>query len=144
MRVPAQLLISLLLGFSVLAWAKTESVQTGRYTNTDLGPTLEQRDPLAATLTVILPQELTTVGDGLNYVLQHSGYRIQSLELAPNAAPLYGLPLPDVHRHLGPMSLRDALTVLAGPAYTLQLDRAERTVTFSPTALGQGSKHHGH
>ena len=43
---------------------------------------------------------------------------------------LYTLPLPAAHLHLGPMSLRDALLTLAGPAWELHADDRTRQVCF--------------
>ena len=43
---------------------------------------------------------------------------------------LYALPLPAVHLHLGPMTLRDALLTLAGPAWELHADDRARQICF--------------
>jgi hypothetical protein len=43
---------------------------------------------------------------------------------------LYALPLPVAHLHLGPMSLRDALLTLAGPAWELHANDRTRQVCF--------------
>jgi type IV pili sensor histidine kinase/response regulator len=43
---------------------------------------------------------------------------------------LYALPLPAAHRHLGPMTLRDALLTLAGPAWELHADDRARQICF--------------
>jgi hypothetical protein len=43
---------------------------------------------------------------------------------------LYALPLPAAHLHLGPMTLRDALLTLAGPAWELHADDRARQICF--------------
>ncbi|HHW2894027.1 TPA: integrating conjugative element protein pill, pfgi-1, partial [Pseudomonas aeruginosa] len=43
---------------------------------------------------------------------------------------LYSLPLPLAHQRLGPMTLRDALLTLAGPAWALHADDQTRQICF--------------
>ena len=69
-----------------------------------------------------------TVGDGLRHVLKRSGYGL--CQTAHAVIELYALPLPAVHLHLGPMTLRDALLTLAGPAWELHADDRARQVCF--------------
>ena len=47
---------------------------------------------------------------------------------------LFALPLPEVHRQLGPMSLQQALETLAGPAFQLVEDPVHRLVAFERCA----------
>jgi len=64
----------------------------------------------------------------LQYVLQRSGY-----SLCPDAAAvkvLFTRPLPAAHYRLGPIPLRRALQVLAGPAWQLKTDEVGRSVCF--------------
>jgi len=69
-----------------------------------------------------------TVGDGLQHVLQRSGYALcDDLQVAI----LYEKPLPAAHLQLGPMFLHDALLTLAGPAWKLQVDDQARQVCFT-------------
>ena len=136
------------IGLSVAlpGWgAPPDTVQTGRYTIVAVGPEPAQADPLAALLTATLPQDIATVGDALVYLLQHSGYRLQTVDAAPAALALYALPLPAVHRRWGPIPLREALSVLAGEAYTLTIDRMSRTVSFTPREPSPPRRpRHGH
>jgi type IV pili sensor histidine kinase/response regulator len=48
---------------------------------------------------------------------------------------LFELPLPAVHRSLGPLILRHALEVLGGPAYELAADPAGRLVSFERVSI---------
>ncbi|RDS87414.1 PilL N-terminal domain-containing protein [Pseudomonas fluorescens] len=101
----------------------------GRYTLASTEPTTEQRDLLAQIIEVSIPSSLSpSVQDALQYVLLRSGY-----SLCPDTASvkvLFTLPLPATHYRLGPISLRNALQVLAGPAWQLTTDEVSRSVCF--------------
>ena len=100
----------------------------GRYTLIELGPTPPQRDLMQQVVDVSMPATLdTNVGDALRYVLLHSGYRLCR---ADNTTPLVTLPLPAADLHLGPMTLREALLVLADPAWEMSVDETTRSVCF--------------
>jgi conjugative transfer region protein (TIGR03748 family) len=100
----------------------------GRYTLIELVPEPAQRDLMQQVVEVTIPQQLDThVGDAMRHVLRHSGYRLCE---TGEAASLYVLPLPAAHLRLGPLTLRDALLVLAGPAWELAVDDAARQVCF--------------
>lgn len=101
----------------------------GRYTQVSTEPTTEQRDLLAQIIDVSIPSNLNpSVQEAMYYVLQRSGY-----SLCPAAEPvkiLFTRPLPAAHYRLGPISLRSALQVLAGPAWQLTIDEVSRSVCF--------------
>ncbi|WP_434701840.1 PilL N-terminal domain-containing protein [Pseudomonas sp. D1-36] len=101
----------------------------GRYTLVSTEPTTEQRDLLAQIIDVSIPSHLnSSVQEAMHYVLQRSGY-----SLCPAAEPvkiLFTRPLPAAHYRLGPISLRNALQVLAGPAWQLTTDEVSRSVCF--------------
>ncbi|MFG0828962.1 PilL N-terminal domain-containing protein [Pseudomonas sp. CJQ_7] len=104
-------------------------VRYGRYTLVELAPTAAQRDLLLQTIDVSMPEDArATVGDGMRHVLKRSGYGL--CQTAHAVIDLYGLPLPAAHLHLGPMTLRDALLTLAGPAWELHADDRARQVCF--------------
>lgn len=99
-----------------------------RYSLIELVPEAAQRDLMQQVVEVTIPQQLDThVGDAMRHVLRRSGYRLCETE---EAASLYALPLPAAHLRLGPLILRDALLVLAGPAWELAVDDAVRQVCF--------------
>ena len=79
-----------------------------------------------------------TVGDGLRHVLKRSGYQL--CETAHAVIELYALPLPAAHLHLGPMTLRDALLTLAGPAWELHTDDRMRQVCFERPGDSPGAE----
>ena len=117
-------------------------VRYGRYTLVELAPTAAQRDLLLQTIDVSMPEDArATVGDGLRHVLKRSGYQL--CEMAHAVTELYALPLPAAHLHLGPMTLRDALLTLAGPAWELHADDRARQICFEQPG-GSATAEHAH
>jgi type IV pili sensor histidine kinase/response regulator len=105
-------------------------VRYERYTLVEVRPDAAQQDLLEQIIDISLPRAVeTTVGDALRIVLQRTGYRLCETDTA--ARVLYALPLPAVHLELGPLTLREALRTLAGPAWTLDVDTAARRVCFA-------------
>ena len=101
----------------------------GRYTLVELVPEPAQRDLTQQVIEVSIPPTFdANVGDALRHVLLRTGYRLCD---TTEAAALYALPLPAAHLRLGPLSLRDALLALAGPAWELSVDDASRAVCFT-------------
>ncbi|MNI10707.1 hypothetical protein D3C73_638280 [compost metagenome] len=105
-------------------------VRQDRYTLVNTQPTLEQRQPLYQLINVqIAPALHANVGEALRHVLQRSGY-----SLCPDSAAvdrLFSRPLPAVHHQLGPISLLDALTIIGGPAWRINIDPVDRTVCYA-------------
>ena len=110
-----------------------EPVSLSRYAYLAPGSTHAQRHPLRVTLAEArFPQEIATVGDALEHLLQRSGYRLDR-ERSPWARSiLLPQPLPEVHRELGPIHLSEALGVLAGEAWKLSVNPLYRTLTIRP------------
>jgi conjugative transfer region protein (TIGR03748 family) len=107
------------------------AVRHGRYTLVEVGPNDAQRDLLRQIIDIRLPTAApVTVGDALHIVLLQSGYRL--CEEMDETHALYGLPVPAVHHQLGPVTLRDALEVLAGRGWQLEVDDHTRQVCFQP------------
>ena len=101
----------------------------GRYTLVSTEPTTEQRDLLAQIIDVSIPSSLSpSVQEALHYVLQRSGYSL--CPVTASVKVLFTRPLPAAHYRLGPISLRSALQVLAGPAWQLTTDEVGRSVCF--------------
>lgn len=114
-------------------------VRYGRYTLVELAPMAAQRDLLLQTIDVSMPEDArATVGDGLRHVLKRSGYGLCQTTHA--VIELYALPLPAAHLHLGPMTLRDALLTLAGPAWELHADDRARQICFERPDDGTGAE----
>jgi len=106
-------------------------VRYGRYTLVELVPEQGQRDLLAQVIDVTIPlsqgMNEATVGEAIRYVLLRSGYQLRDIS---SSSTLDKLPLPLAHTHLGPIQLRDALLVLAGPAWELKIDEMTRQIWF--------------
>ena len=114
---------------------QANDLQVGRYSLMTATPTEAQAALLVATVTVRFPERIQTVGEAVPYLLQRSGYRLATAEsIGPDTAALFALPLPAVHRNLGPMTLRDALEILAGSAFHLVQDPVHRLITFERCA----------
>jgi conjugative transfer region protein (TIGR03748 family) len=112
-------------------------VQTGRYSYVKAGPQPQDLDPLQTIVDVRLPSTLSTVGEAADYLLKRSGYCLMEPRPGDRAANhLLERPIPEIHRHLGPMTLQDALLVLAGKAYRLAIDPAYREVGYQAQAGG--------
>ena len=109
----------------------------GRYMLVSTEPITEQRDLLAQIIEVNIPSSLNpSVQEAMHYVLQRSGYA-----LCPDRASvkvLFTRPLPAAHYQLGPISLRRALQVLAGPAWQLTTDDVSRSVCFEQQKTDTG------
>ena len=124
-------------GLAVLAAARApaDEIQVGRYSALRAAPTPAQSHLLATLVSVRFPVSVTTVGEAVQHLLVRSGYRLSD-ELAadPARADLFRLPLPAVHRALGPMSLQAALETLAGPAFRLVEDPVHRLLSFERCA----------
>jgi type IV pili sensor histidine kinase/response regulator len=112
-------------------------VRYGRYTLVELVPEPAQGDLLQQVIDISIPSApQTTVGDALRYVLLRSGYQLCD---TTDTTSLYALPLPAAHAHLGPLTVRDALLVLAGPAWQLSVDDRNRQVCFRPQGASAAS-----
>ncbi|RQM36394.1 PFGI-1 class ICE element type IV pilus protein PilL2 [Erwinia psidii] len=112
-------------------YARTpEVVRYDRYLLVSTDPMAVQRDPLSQIIDIRIPSSLhPTVADALRYTLKQSGYSLCAT--GPANGVLYRQPLPAVQYQLGPMRLRTALQVMAGPAWQLEVDDVQRVVCHS-------------
>ncbi|WP_460103502.1 PFGI-1 class ICE element type IV pilus protein PilL2 [Pseudomonas sp. H1_D04] len=109
----------------------------GRYTLVSTEPTTEQSDLFAQIIEVNIPSSLNpSVQDALQYVLLRSGYTL--CPVTASVKVLFTRPLPAAHYRLGPIPLRRALQVLAGPAWQLKTDEVGRSVCFEQQKTGAG------
>ena len=93
--------------------------------------TPEQAHPLSVVVTVDFTDQVHTVGEAVRHLLMRSGYRLADAEVSDPALPiLLNQPLPLVHRHLGPITIDNALVTLAGDAWDLVIDPVNRLVSF--------------
>jgi len=106
-------------------------LQTDRYSYISARPAPDQINPLLTVIDVRIPRDILTVEQAAEYLLQRSGYHVNSTE-ANNASAhvLLVQVIPEVHRHLGPMTLQDALITLGGQAFRLLVDPVNRMVAY--------------
>ena len=122
---------------------QANDIQVGRYSLFAATPTEEQADPLQATITVQFPDSVRTVDKAVRHLLQQSGYRLAEPEATgPESAYLMALALPAVQRSLGPMTLRQALDTLAGPAFRLVEDPVHRLIAFERCVMEWQAANH--
>ena len=112
--------------------AQPSELRLSRYTTAAASPDAAQLDPLESVVQLSLPRaNVQTVGDAIAYLLLRTGYRLAAPETADaQTRAVLAMPLPEVHRRLGPYSARTALTVLLGRPYVLSVDPMLRTVSY--------------
>jgi len=117
------------------AVADSKPMQVGRYSIVAPVARASQADPLQTLLAIRFPKpHITTVGDAMQYLLRHSGYRLADFKAAdPAMARLLNHRLPKIHRQLGPMPVQTMLSTLPGSAYQIVVDPADRLVAFDLT-----------
>ncbi|SHN12595.1 type IV pili sensor histidine kinase and response regulator [Pseudomonas asturiensis] len=111
--------------------SREPTVRYGRYALVNTAPELEQRDLMAQIIDVSIPANMhPSVQDAMHYVVSRSGYT-----LCPPSTEhvniLFTRPLPAAQYKLGPMSLRNTLQVLAGPAWQVKVNEVTRGVCFA-------------
>ena len=107
--------------------AEDNLLRTDRYTLQQLAASPTQTDPLSTIVQTEYPAQIETVGDAVDYLLLRSGYAHIRSEEAESALEL---PLPRIHRRMGPIDLRTALTTLLGPNWELKENRTLRLIWF--------------
>ena len=121
--------------------ANAAEVTVARYSTVQPAPSLAQRDPLAAPVVSVLPASVTRIGEAVEILLGPSGYRLASPFAAEaERAELLNLPLPESQRTLGPLPLRTALAILAGPAFRLVEDPVHRLISFERCDQAMGAR----
>jgi len=113
------------------AGSNRDLIQTDRYSAVEPEPTRGQEAPLQTVVAIKYPRLIATVGQAISYTLKRSGYRLApQYAHDPNLKILMKLPLPDVHRQLGPMTVKQVLITLAGSAFMLVTDPVHRYISF--------------
>ncbi|MDZ7753291.1 MAG: pili assembly chaperone [Gammaproteobacteria bacterium] len=121
--------------------AAARDLRVGRYSTIQPVPTRVQQDPLAAPVVSVLPASVTQIGAAVETLLESSGYRLSSSMAADaDRAELLDLPLPEAHRALGPLPLRTALRIVAGPAFMLVEDPVHRLISFERCDQASGKR----
>ncbi len=111
--------------------SSTDAYKVGRYSSISTEPTPAQLDLLSVIIELDFPRSIYTVGSAMKVMLLNSGYRLAEPNASdPNLKILLGSPLPNVHRSLGPITLRTALNTLAGTSWDLIVDPVHRLISF--------------
>lgn len=109
---------------------KEPVVRYGRYTLVSTLPDSGQRDLMAQIIDISIPANMhPNVRDAMQYVVDRSGYTLCSADTG-HVNILYTRPLPAAQYKLGPMTLRNTLQVLAGPAWQVKVDEVNRQVCY--------------
>lgn len=120
-----------LLSVALSAAALSEPmIQTGRYTAVATGPTEAEREPLKLIVAMQFADDVTTVGAALRAALADTGYTVAEVFLVEHVRALLERPLPAVQRRLSPMSVREVLETLVGPAFRVVVGPIGRTVAI--------------
>jgi type IV pili sensor histidine kinase/response regulator len=115
-----------------------ELAQTGRYTTVATWPTEAQKYPLSEIVIVRFPETVMTVGDAMRNLLSRTGYGLSdSVYANVEVVGLFGRPLPEIQRALGPIAISLALETLAGPAFRMNIDPVHRLIEFELDPEGQ-------
>jgi type IV pili sensor histidine kinase/response regulator len=110
---------------------RVEALQTGRYSYIKNIPPVDQLNPLKVVIKTQIPQSVDTVGETVEFLLARSGYVLADESImSEEAKSLLSLPLPQVHRKIGPMTLDRALHTLSGSAFELIVDPVHRKITY--------------
>ena len=111
--------------------ADTSDTVLGRYLTTATEPLPAQTDLLSQSFDVHFPRDIVTVGSAIKYLLNNSGYQIVDTHtLDPASIQMLLLPLPDIDRDLGPMTLLQGLQTLAGQTFQVVVDPVHRLIAF--------------
>lgn len=115
----------------ILTVSAADEIQVGRYSTMKTLPTEAQQNIYSTVLNVHFDSSITTVGEAMRFLLKDQGIRLAVPRSYENQVhTLIALPLPQIHRQLGPISLRHALETLAGPVWRLVQDPIHRLVSF--------------
>jgi len=108
----------------------TDYVQTSRYVERDVSPKSQLVDPLKVVIDFSFPQGLNTVGEAIHLLISPSGYKLDLKEL-DIAYLLFELPLPEIHKHLGPVRFKEAVSILSGKGFIPNFDETLRRISFT-------------
>ena len=115
---------------SVSSSSTVEPLRVARYSTLAPMATTEQQNPLAVIISLHFPQQIHNVSEAIDVLLQRSGYRVDKTISEPAWVVLDDLPLPAVHRDLGPITLDQALRTLAGNEFAMRVNHLKRKVAF--------------
>jgi FimV-like protein len=101
-----------------------------RYLSIQLGPEHTQTDLLQSIVEIDVPEKITTVGESLNFLLRPYGFTLDENPETDEHYLLLILALPEPHRHLASMTLKDALITLGGKSFRPLINPVKRSVRY--------------
>ena len=107
-----------------------------RYLTVQVGPEDAQTDLLKSIIDIQVPEQITTVGGALDYLLRPYGFQLDvshEVDEQPEVDEQYlllVLTLPEPHRKLESMTLMDALTTLGGKSFRPLINPVRRSVRY--------------
>lgn len=118
-----------------------EVVHTARYTLTAIAPPETLQYPLRQITSHSIPapkkgRKTPARSDALKLWLSGTGYNL-CLPVTDDMRRLFTSPLPDSQLAMGPLRTETALQIIAGPAWTINVDEITRTVCFAPAPFTQ-------
>lgn len=118
-----------ILGITTSSYA--DNIRVGRYLSVADSPQADQQQLLQQQIQVKFPQNILTIEQAMQFILQFSGYRLEKTSsMSVLVQSMLKQKLPEVDRNFGPMTLQDALTTLAGDTFYLLIDPVHRLVAF--------------
>ena len=122
----------------VACWLSTTAIAsqssvilTGRYQAVANAPTSPQARLLKQRKQIHFGSDVVKIGDAINHWLQFSGYHcVPKLLMSLPVQQLLMLPLPEIDRDFGPMSLLQGLQALVGSICHILIDPVHRLVSF--------------
>ena len=107
------------------------TVFESRYMVVQPGPTESQQNLFQTIADIQVPPYITTIGDAIDHILAPFGFQmLDGAAASKEQSLLVVLPLPNVHRVFGPISLKAALTTMGGEAFDLVVNPVLRTVSY--------------
>jgi type IV pili sensor histidine kinase/response regulator len=125
-----KLLAILVFVFCASGVNANEYVDSSRYVEVDISPERQEIDPLRVIIDFSFPQGIETVGEAIYLLIEPSGYR---LDIKENDIVylLFEMPLPQIHKHLGPVRFNEAVAILSGKGFTPNFDETLRLISFT-------------
>lgn len=110
---------------------RSSEMRVGRYSTARLSSTPDQEDLLQVIIETKIPNNIQTVGGAIQFLLQRSGYQLADpSKQGVNVNQLFKMKLPFSHRKIGPITLKNALLLIAGEAYWMKVDPVHRLIAF--------------
>ena len=129
-----KIIISLLWVASIgVSASDFKTIDTDRYTEVVLKPTVEQVNPLKDVVQIRFPVQVSSVYDAIIYVLDDSGYALVPETIwTEEMKIMLESKLPLVQRDLAdnPMTILNVIEVVAGEPFRVVMDPLRRRLSF--------------